>query len=161
MISKEKEIQATWYEKLHEWEDALVAYDKKIDMNKEDPELILGRMRCLEALGEWPWYLPMPSELEEDPVQACARGGHHQGNMVERLRPLSAPKTDWLSAYCGKTGQRILMVRLLVISPMRHMLRDLAEVRQPLWQEGSLALAHKTLVLLWVSTSGQLHDHHA
>lgn len=30
-----------------------MAYDKKIDMNKEDPELILGRMRCLEALGEW------------------------------------------------------------------------------------------------------------
>uniref|UniRef100_A0AAQ4QZI1 Serine/threonine-protein kinase TOR n=1 Tax=Gasterosteus aculeatus aculeatus TaxID=481459 RepID=A0AAQ4QZI1_GASAC len=49
----ELEIQATWYEKLHDWEDALVAYDKKIDMNKEDPELILGRMRCLEALGEW------------------------------------------------------------------------------------------------------------
>ncbi|MGH0147042.1 UNVERIFIED_CONTAM: hypothetical protein FKN15_060862 [Acipenser sinensis] len=49
----ELEIQATWYEKLHEWEDALVAYDKKIDMNKEDPELMLGRMRCLEALGEW------------------------------------------------------------------------------------------------------------
>lgn len=48
-----QEIQATWYEKLHEWEDALVAYDKKIDMNKDDPELILGRMRCLEALGEW------------------------------------------------------------------------------------------------------------
>lgn len=48
-----QEIQATWYEKLHEWEDALVAYDKKIDMNKGDPELILGRMRCLEALGEW------------------------------------------------------------------------------------------------------------
>lgn len=49
-----QEIQATWYEKLHDWEDALVAYDKKIDMNKdEDPELILGRMRCLEALGEW------------------------------------------------------------------------------------------------------------
>ncbi|XP_059807691.1 serine/threonine-protein kinase mTOR isoform X1 [Hypanus sabinus] len=49
----ELEIQATWYEKLHEWEDALVAYDKKMDMNKDDPELALGRMRCLEALGEW------------------------------------------------------------------------------------------------------------
>lgn len=48
-----QEIQATWYEKLHEWEDALVAYDKKMDTNKEDPELMLGRMRCLEALGEW------------------------------------------------------------------------------------------------------------
>ncbi|XP_033015388.1 serine/threonine-protein kinase mTOR isoform X1 [Lacerta agilis] len=49
----ELEIQATWYEKLHEWEDALVAYDKKMDTNKDDPELMLGRMRCLEALGEW------------------------------------------------------------------------------------------------------------
>lgn len=48
-----QEIQATWYEKLHEWEDALVAYDKKMDTNKDDPELMLGRMRCLEALGEW------------------------------------------------------------------------------------------------------------
>ncbi|XP_029434781.1 serine/threonine-protein kinase mTOR isoform X2 [Rhinatrema bivittatum] len=49
----ELEIQATWYEKLHEWEDALVAYDKKMDANKDDSELMLGRMRCLEALGEW------------------------------------------------------------------------------------------------------------
>ncbi|XP_072283026.1 serine/threonine-protein kinase mTOR isoform X9 [Pyxicephalus adspersus] len=48
-----QEIQATWYEKLHEWEDALVAYEKKLEVNKEDSELILGRMRCLEALGEW------------------------------------------------------------------------------------------------------------
>lgn len=48
-----QEIQATWYEKLHEWEDALVAYDKKMETNKDDPELMLGRMRCLEALGEW------------------------------------------------------------------------------------------------------------
>lgn len=53
LLVPEQEIQATWYEKLHEWEDALVAYDKKIDINKDDPELILGRMRCLEALGEW------------------------------------------------------------------------------------------------------------
>lgn len=49
----EMEIQATWYEKLHEWEDALTAYDKKLEVNKDDSDLILGRMRCLEALGEW------------------------------------------------------------------------------------------------------------
>lgn len=53
VFSTWQEIQATWYEKLHEWEDALVAYDKKMDTNKDDPELMLGRMRCLEALGEW------------------------------------------------------------------------------------------------------------
>ncbi|XP_077105803.1 serine/threonine-protein kinase mTOR isoform X2 [Ranitomeya variabilis] len=49
----ELEIHAIWYEKLHEWEDALTAYEKKLEVNKEDPELILGRMRCMEALGEW------------------------------------------------------------------------------------------------------------
>ncbi|KAG7259354.1 hypothetical protein CRUP_032804 [Coryphaenoides rupestris] len=49
----ELEIQATWYEKLHEWEDALLAYGKKLELAKEEPDLILGRMRCLEALGEW------------------------------------------------------------------------------------------------------------
>ncbi|KAM4652055.1 serine/threonine-protein kinase mTOR [Discoglossus pictus] len=49
----ELEIQATWYEKLHEWEDALAAYEKKLEVNKDDSDLILGRMRCLEALGEW------------------------------------------------------------------------------------------------------------
>ncbi|XP_056399106.1 serine/threonine-protein kinase mTOR isoform X3 [Hyla sarda] len=49
----ELEIQATWYEKLHEWEDALVAYAKKLEVHKDDSELILGSMRCLEALGEW------------------------------------------------------------------------------------------------------------
>lgn len=51
--SPPQEIQATWYEKLHEWEDALQAYGKKIELAKEEPDLILGRMRCLEALGEW------------------------------------------------------------------------------------------------------------
>lgn len=62
-----QEIQATWYEKLHEWEDALVAYDKKIDMNKEDPELILGRMRCLEALGEWYVHAHKDTQQYEHP----------------------------------------------------------------------------------------------
>ena len=38
---------------MHRWEDALKAYDAK---QLEDPlnfELTLGRMRCLNALGDW------------------------------------------------------------------------------------------------------------
>jgi phosphatidylinositol kinase/protein kinase (PI-3 family) len=46
-------VQETWYEKLQDWTEALRAYEKKQETNKEDVELMLGRMRCLESLGEW------------------------------------------------------------------------------------------------------------
>ncbi|KAJ8022045.1 Serine/threonine-protein kinase mTOR [Holothuria leucospilota] len=49
----ELQIQETWYEKLHDWDNALTAYEKKIDASPDDIELTMGRLRCLEALGEW------------------------------------------------------------------------------------------------------------
>ena len=48
-----KKIKERWYEKLHDWEQALEAYNKKMIQNPEEINLALGRMRCLEALGEW------------------------------------------------------------------------------------------------------------
>ncbi|PIK33483.1 putative serine/threonine-protein kinase mTOR-like [Apostichopus japonicus] len=49
----ELQIQETWYEKLHDWDNALTAYEKKIDASPDDISLTMGRLRCLEALGEW------------------------------------------------------------------------------------------------------------
>nr|KAG5704724.1 hypothetical protein BaRGS_005180 [Batillaria attramentaria] len=46
-------IQESWYEKLHEWDRALAAYEQKLEGNPDDVHLTLGRMRCLEAMGEW------------------------------------------------------------------------------------------------------------
>lgn len=46
-------VQESWYEKLHEWNKALEAYEKKQEEKPEDFNLTLGRMRCLEALAEW------------------------------------------------------------------------------------------------------------
>ncbi|RMX59040.1 hypothetical protein pdam_00009963 [Pocillopora damicornis] len=46
-------IKERWYEKLHDWEQALEAYNKKLIQNPDEINLSLGRMRCLEALGEW------------------------------------------------------------------------------------------------------------
>ncbi|KAH7327672.1 atypical/PIKK/FRAP protein kinase [Rhizoctonia solani] len=42
-----------WYEKLGKWEDALQAYNRKIGDEAEEPEVIIGKMRCLHALGDW------------------------------------------------------------------------------------------------------------
>lgn len=48
-----QKVQERWYEKLHEWDKALVAYERQYDRNPDDVNFLLGRMRCLEALGEW------------------------------------------------------------------------------------------------------------
>ncbi|GAV00928.1 TOR [Ramazzottius varieornatus] len=46
-------LKKTWFEKLNEWEAALVAYERKQEQSPNDEELLLGRMRCLEKLGDW------------------------------------------------------------------------------------------------------------
>ncbi|XP_075220340.1 serine/threonine-protein kinase Tor [Lycorma delicatula] len=46
-------VQERWYEKLHNWEKALNAYEERLTENPHDIELMLGQMRCMEALGEW------------------------------------------------------------------------------------------------------------
>ena len=48
-----QKVEERWYEKLHEWEKAYAAYDKKQEENPDDINYLLGRMRCLEALGDW------------------------------------------------------------------------------------------------------------
>lgn len=47
------QVQVRWYEKLHNWDKALVLYQEKLSNNPNDTESCLGHMRCLEALGEW------------------------------------------------------------------------------------------------------------
>jgi len=47
------DVQEGWYEKLGRWEDALEAYERKQVENPNSLSLVLGRMRCLKALGEW------------------------------------------------------------------------------------------------------------
>ncbi|XP_052743299.1 serine/threonine-protein kinase Tor [Bicyclus anynana] len=46
-------VHVRWYEKLHNWDQALELYSKKLDDDPQDSESKLGMMRCLEALGEW------------------------------------------------------------------------------------------------------------
>lgn len=58
----ELEIQEQWYEKLHDWESALAAYERKQKQNCDDWEALLGQMRCLEAMGEWQQLHNLASE---------------------------------------------------------------------------------------------------
>ena len=58
----EVELKEVWFERLHRWEEALAAYQKREKIEPENFELIMGKMRCLHALGEW----KLLSELAKD-----------------------------------------------------------------------------------------------
>eukprot|EP00742_Colponemidia_sp_Colp-10_P007030 GILJ01007544.1.p1 GENE.GILJ01007544.1~~GILJ01007544.1.p1 ORF type:complete len:2402 (-),score=355.14 GILJ01007544.1:281-6541(-) len=67
------ELKESWYEKLHRWEDALEAYERK---QLEDPllmELTLGRMRCLHALGEYERLAMLSQDLWRRAEEASMR----------------------------------------------------------------------------------------
>ncbi len=48
-VSKHEE----WYERLGRWQDALQTYEERAVLDPGAPDIALGRMRCLHALGEW------------------------------------------------------------------------------------------------------------
>ncbi|KAJ9142387.1 Phosphatidylinositol 3-kinase tor2 [Pleurostoma richardsiae] len=51
------QLRETWFEKLERWEEALAFYNKREREIPEDQavpvEIVMGKMRCLHALGEW------------------------------------------------------------------------------------------------------------
>lgn len=49
----EVELKEAWFERLQRWEEALAAYQKRERHEPENFEIIMGKMRCLHALGEW------------------------------------------------------------------------------------------------------------
>ena len=46
-------VHVRWYEKLHNWDQALDLYSKKLEVDPQDFDSKMGMMRCLEAMGEW------------------------------------------------------------------------------------------------------------
>ncbi|KAH8262146.1 hypothetical protein KR038_003117 [Drosophila bunnanda] len=51
--TNELNVQGRWYEKLHNWDQALKHYESNLEADSSDLEARLGHMRCLEALGDW------------------------------------------------------------------------------------------------------------
>ncbi|RDA95477.1 hypothetical protein CP533_5392 [Ophiocordyceps camponoti-saundersi (nom. inval.)] len=51
------QLRETWFEKLERWEEALAFYNKRErEVAADQPvpiEIVMGKMRCLHALGEW------------------------------------------------------------------------------------------------------------
>lgn len=47
------EVKEKWFEKLHNYENAYIAYKYRFDQNNGDYDALVGQMRCLEVLSDW------------------------------------------------------------------------------------------------------------
>ena len=76
----EVELKEAWFEKLQRWEEALNAYNRREQFEPRNFDVIMGKMRCLHALGEW----RVLSELAQDHWQEA------NGEQKKQMAPLAA-----------------------------------------------------------------------
>lgn len=79
----------TWYEKLGRWDQALEAYEKKERDGDTNTEVVLGKLKCLHALGQW--------ENLSEYVQS--RWASAQYDERRRMAPLAAAASWSLSQW--------------------------------------------------------------
>ena len=111
------ELKETWYEKLERWDEALEAYrrrERDLGRDADDTtafEILMGKMRCLHALGEWDqlstlaeqkWSLAtLDHKRTIAPLAAAAAWGMGQWELMDNyLEAMKSTSTDraWFSA---------------------------------------------------------------
>jgi FKBP12-rapamycin complex-associated protein len=121
------QLRETWFEKLERWEEALDFYEKR---EQEFPDqaqsfdIIMGKMRCLHALGEW------------DSLSALAQDKWHTSSLeIKRaLAPLATAAAwglgkwdlmdDYLSVMKANTPDRSFFGAILALH--RNQFREAA-----------------------------------
>ncbi|KAI6023936.1 hypothetical protein PISMIDRAFT_679672 [Pisolithus microcarpus 441] len=112
-VSKHEE----WYERLGKWQEALVAYEKKATIDPDSPEVQIGRMKCLHALGEW-------EQLEQQVLETWTSASCEERREIAPMAAAAAWSLhDWeaMDDYIG--GMR-------VDSPDRAFYRAILSVHQ-------------------------------
>ncbi|TMW61633.1 hypothetical protein Poli38472_010696 [Pythium oligandrum] len=94
-------VQETWYEKLQDWNAALHLYDAKIAALEEAQERVpmdvwVGKMRCLEALGEWEALAALADQVsaavtEEQSASKTPQLGARRSHSSASLSMMSIP----------------------------------------------------------------------
>jgi FKBP12-rapamycin complex-associated protein len=100
------EHKVSWYEKLHRYQDALVAYERS---DPDSFETTLGKMRCLHALGEWDqlstlaqekWtFVSTECKMSMAPFAAAASWGLHQWDQMKEYTQLLKPNSPDITFF--------------------------------------------------------------
>ncbi|KAH8093828.1 FAT-domain-containing protein [Cristinia sonorae] len=84
-VSKHEE----WYERLGRWQEALVTYEKRALEDPDAPDIAIGRMKCLHALGEWD---QLAAQVEEN----WANASHEDRREIAPMAAAAAwSLNDW------------------------------------------------------------------
>lgn len=84
-------LTESWYEKLQRWDEALVAYEKRMTQDPSSKEAFLGALRCRFALGDW-------DELNK---QASARWESFDNNVQKSAASLACASTWAVNDFDG------------------------------------------------------------
>lgn len=91
------DLKETWFEKLQRWEEALTSYEEreKKEGDQVGFDVVMGKMRCLHALGEWDqlsgiaqerWSIPGVTADQKKhiaPLAAAAAWGMGQWELMD------------------------------------------------------------------------------
>ncbi|OJT05171.1 Phosphatidylinositol 3-kinase tor1 [Trametes pubescens] len=106
-VSKHEE----WYERLGRWQEALETYEKRAVENPGAPDIAIGRIACLHALGEWDRLAAQVEEIWSDsnvehrreiaPMAAAAAWALNDWASMEDYIAMMRP--DWADRpfYCA------------------------------------------------------------
>ena len=121
------QLRETWFEKLERWEEALEFYQKREEEFPDQSEtfdIVMGKMRCLHALGEW------------DLLAALARNKWHTSTLEikQAVAPLATAAAwnlgkwdlmdDYLSVMKADTPDRSFFGAILALQ--RNQFREAA-----------------------------------
>ncbi|KAK0489036.1 phosphatidylinositol 3-kinase [Armillaria novae-zelandiae] len=100
-VSKQEE----WYERLGKWQEALTVYDLKAKLDPSSPDVQIGRMKCLHALGDWDQLASQVDEIwanasaedrrEIAPIAAAAAWSLNEwDSMEDYIATMKSDSTD-------------------------------------------------------------------
>ncbi|ETV93394.1 hypothetical protein, variant 2 [Aphanomyces invadans] len=101
------QVKESWFEKLQDWENALELYNVKLVESPHDLDACTGKMRCLEALGEWEQLASLAKQVwsravDHDNASTAGKGlkkSHVDESLVKSVALLGARACWWLSEW--------------------------------------------------------------
>jgi phosphatidylinositol kinase/protein kinase (PI-3 family) len=68
-------VQEAWLAKLGNWNEALIRYDQRLEINPKDSLAISGKLKCLDALGRWEEAIQLCNDnLDHLRIDSVAKG---------------------------------------------------------------------------------------
>lgn len=104
-----------WYERLHRWTEALDVYQRKLRSEPGNPDYIIGKMRCLHALGEWEQLAAQvddywPNSTNEERREMAAMGAAAAWSLNEW-----DSMDDYIAAMKGDSADRSFYKAILAV----------------------------------------------